>query len=58
MSIVDDENISYCKNVLSKYQNKIYLPKDIVTKDNKIRNIDNLNDTDMGYDIGPETIKH
>ena len=55
-SIVDNENISYCKNILDRYQEKIVLPLDIVTKSKEIKEIDNINDTDIGYDIGPKTI--
>ena len=56
-SVVDNENISYCKQVLKKYSKKIVLPIDIVTKDKQIKDIDNLNNEDIGYDIGPKTIK-
>ena len=56
-SIVDEDNIEYCKNILDKYSEKIILPIDIVTKNKEIKNIDNLNNTDIGYDIGPKTIE-
>lgn len=56
-SIVDDDNLSYCKNLLNKYQDKLVLPIDIVTKDNKVLKVDNINNYDVGYDIGPETIE-
>lgn len=56
-SIVDTENIDYCKNILSKYEDKIILPIDIVTQNKEIKNIDDLTDNDIGHDIGPETIK-
>lgn len=56
-SIVDDDNLEYCKSILSNYSNKIILPLDIVTKDKKIVDIDNINDNDIGYDIGPKTIE-
>ncbi len=56
-SIVDDENIEYCKNILKNYSDKIKLPKDIVTQDKKVISIDSFNEGDIGYDIGPETIK-
>ena len=55
-SIVDDENIDYCKNILAKYGDKLVLPLDIRTKDNIVKDIDSLNETDIGYDIGPKTI--
>ena len=56
-SIVDDENIAYCKEILKTYSKKIILPKDIVTKEGKIVNVDTINDNDIGFDIGPKTIK-
>ncbi|MBQ8218904.1 MAG: phosphoglycerate kinase [Bacilli bacterium] len=57
LSIVDDENINFCKDILNKYSDKIVLPIDIITKDKEIKDINNLSDTDIGYDIGPKTIK-
>jgi len=56
-SIVDDDNLEFCKNILTKYQDKIVLPLDIVTKDKKNIDIDNFEKADIGYDIGPKTIE-
>lgn len=56
-SIVDDENIDFCKNILKKYPNKIVLPLDIVTNNNEIKDINNISSNDIGYDIGPKTIE-
>ena len=56
-SIVDNENIGYCKRILMEYKDKVILPLDIVTKDNKIRDIGEMDENDIGYDIGPKTIK-
>jgi len=56
-SICDNDNINYCKNVLSKYRDKIILPTDIVTKEGKTKNVDSLQEEDIGYDIGPDTIR-
>ena len=56
-SIVDDENLEYCKNLLSKYSDKIIMPIDIVTKENKTIKIDSFKSEDIGYDIGIETTK-
>ncbi len=56
-SIIDEDNISYCKELLDKYADKLILPLDIVTKDNRIVNINNLDNDDIGYDIGPKTIE-
>lgn len=55
-SIVDNDNLEYCKSILANYEKKIILPLDIVTKDNKIVDIDNIQSNDIGYDIGPKTI--
>lgn len=55
-SIIDEENISYCEEILNKYQDKIILPIDIVTSNNQIKDIDKLDKDDIGYDIGPKTI--
>ena len=57
LSIVDNDNIEYCKNILNNNKDKLILPLDIVTKDNKIKNINEISDEDIGYDIGPKTIK-
>ena len=55
-SIVSEENIEYAKDVLEKYKDKIVLPIDVVTQ-NGIKDINQLNKDDIGYDIGPKTIK-
>ena len=54
-SIVDNDNIDYCKNILTKYSEKIILPIDIITKNGEIKTIDNLIDEDVGCDTGPQT---
>ena len=54
-SIVDLEKLDYCKDLLDKYNDKIVLPVDICTE-NGIKNIDNINDGDIGFDIGDNTI--
>lgn len=56
-SIVDNDNLEYCKNILSKYSSKIILPIDIVTKNQETKDIDSLTSDDIGFDIGPKTIK-
>ena len=57
LSIVDNDNIEYCKNILNNNKDKLILPLDIVTKDNQIKNINEISDEDIGYDIGPKTIE-
>lgn len=54
-SIVSEENIDYAKNVLNKYKDKIILPIDVKTQ-NGIKDINDMSNDDIGYDIGPKTI--
>ena len=56
-SIVDDENIDFCKNILNNYKDKIVLPLDIITNNKEIKNIDSISNEDIGFDIGPKTIE-
>lgn len=56
-SIVDNDNIEFCKKILNEYQDKIILPLDIATQNKEIKNIDNINNDDIGLDIGPKTIE-
>ena len=55
-SIISEENINYVKDLLSKYEDKIYLPIDVITE-NGVKSIDNIDDNETGYDIGPKTIE-
>lgn len=55
-SILSEEHIDYAKKLLKKYQNTIILPIDVVTQ-NGVKNIEDMSDKDIGYDIGPKTIK-
>ena len=55
-SIVSEENLDYCKKLLDKYSDKIVLPHDFITE-NDVKDIDEFNDDDIGYDIGPKTIR-
>lgn len=57
MSIVDKDNISFCKEILSKYKDKIILPVDVKLKSEEIKDIDKLTNEDIAYDIGPKTIE-
>lgn len=62
-SIVDEESLEFCKNILLKYSNKIVLPTDNVVSTSledtnfEIKTLDEMTSTDMGLDIGPNTIK-
>lgn len=62
-SLLDEENIEFCKKILSKYKDKIILPIDVAvtneyTNDEKYRtkSIKDINNDEMGLDIGKETI--
>ena len=54
-SIVDVENISFCKDMLERYHNKILLPIDIINENKDNVKVDYIKD-DIGYDIGINTI--
>ncbi|HOZ54330.1 MAG TPA: phosphoglycerate kinase [Bacilli bacterium] len=60
-SIVDNDNIMFCKNMLSKYGNKIFIPNYYKYKsNNKIKTIDirkNNNDKINFLDISNKSIK-
>ena len=56
LSIIDNDNLDYCKKLINKYSQKIILPIDIVTQDLKEKDIDKIDNDDCGCDIGPKTI--
>ncbi|MBQ6538824.1 MAG: phosphoglycerate kinase [Bacilli bacterium] len=63
-SLLDEESIDFCKEVLSKYNDKIVLPIDAAvtneyTEDEeyRVKDIDDLTDDEMGLDIGPKTVE-
>jgi len=63
-SLVDEENIQFCKDMLEKYSDKIILPIDTINaRDNIDSNeinetfIANMDKNDIGLDIGYNTIK-
>ena len=61
-SIIDNESLDFCKNILNKYSNKIILPSDNITSTSvedtnfEIKTLEEMTSTDMGLDIGPKTI--
>ena len=55
-SIVDIDNISFCKDMLEKYSDKILLPIDIINENKENVKIEDIKD-DIGYDIGRGTIE-
>lgn len=62
-SILDEENIDFCKQMLTNYPGKIVLPVDVNAatslEDNNSRivKINDLSATEKGLDIGPETVQ-
>ena len=62
-SILDEENLEFAKNILNEYGDKIILPGDVNAfkeydneSSNRIVNINEITEDEMGLDIGPETI--
>jgi len=63
-SILDEESIEFCKNILNKHKDKIILPIDIVTStsvDEPINTrkifIKDIKENEIGLDIGKQTIE-
>ena len=54
LSLLDEESIDFCKDMLNKYKDKIILPIDSVTESG---NKDILSGSDKGLDIGVKTIE-
>lgn len=61
-SLLDEESLEFCKKLLKEHSDKIVLPVDVICnneyndKKGTIKDITELNDNDMGLDIGPNTI--
>ena len=63
-SLLDEENIEFCKNILKQNEGKILLPIDVVTSTNiektenkKECSVYDIKENDIGLDIGKETIE-
>ena len=63
-SLLDNNNIEFCTNILKKYPNKMILPIDIRSTTeysnnakSQIKDIDEIEYNEMGLDIGPKTEK-
>ena len=64
-SLLDEENIDFCKEILASYSDKIILPVDTVVADvtdEAVSNIktvtfDTIGSSDKGVDIGSETVE-
>jgi len=63
-SILDEENISYCTEIMDKYKDKILLPvdvqaaTDIETKASRVIPFKFLKEDEMGLDIGIESVNN
>jgi len=55
-SLLDEESIDFCKEMLDKYEDKIILPIDVVT-DKKSCFISDITGDEKGLDIGNQTLK-
>lgn len=63
-SLIDNENIDFCREILEKYPTKILLPidvlatKEFVDSDHyQVKEINQIEDGEMGLDIGPKTVE-
>ena len=63
-SILDEENIDFCKGILANYPDKIVLPVDnAVTKEfsndveYRMADVNDIHEDEMGMDIGPKTVE-
>lgn len=64
-SLVEDDFVSNCKELLKKYPNKIILPKDVVVakeigenQESITKKITDLSNDDIGLDLGTNTINY
>ncbi len=63
-SILEKDKISFCKEMLDKYPDKLILPIDVITATNLSedaktheRFINEIEEDEIGLDIGPKTVK-
>ena len=61
-SLLDEENIDFCKKMVTDYPNKIVLPVDVAVtteysenEEYRTKDISNIEYNEMGLDIGPRT---
>lgn len=61
-SLLDEENIDFCKSIVKEYPNRIVLPVDVAItteysekEEYKVKDISDLEYNEMGLDIGPNT---
>lgn len=56
-SLVDEESLDFCKKILKKHKEKIILPIDIITDQNREVFVSDIHKEEIGYDIGYKTVK-
>ena len=63
-SLLDEENIDFCKNILKDYEDKIVLPVDFAVtneftndEEYRLKSAKDLSTDEMGLDIGENTVK-
>ena len=63
-SLIDEENLEFCTNVLNNYSEKIVLPIDVAVtteftenEEYKVKEITEIAENEMGLDIGPQTLE-
>ena len=63
-SLLDEENIEFCKKILKDYPDKIVLPLDFAVTNNftndeeyRVKDIDNISPDEMGLDIGSQSLR-
>lgn len=63
-SLIDEENIEFCSNILKDYREKIVLPVDFAVttefsenEEYKVKSASELEQNEMGLDIGPRTLE-
>lgn len=56
-SLVEEDSISYAKEMLKKYEGKIILPIDAALENKKVCFINEISLDDRALDIGPQTVK-
>ena len=63
-SLLDEENIEFCKNILAQYEDKNVLPVDFAVtneftndEEYRVKVATDLATDEMGLDIGPETLE-
>lgn len=63
-SLLDNESIAFCKEMLDKYNDKFILPIDVLVahdpnpnSESRLTKIENINNDEMGLDLGYESVK-